>query len=83
MERITKCNEEIEKLQGKNQALAFISPSKFIRTYKFEPENNVSMFHEYLQRPCLKRFDPNTKYDMEHQIEKVGKESMISLNQLN
>jgi hypothetical protein len=63
-ERIMQCNNTIQVVQGKNQALAFISPSKYVRSYKFEPENNVSIFNEYLIRPSIKKFDMNTRYDM-------------------
>lgn len=63
--------------------MAFTSPSKYVRSYKFEPENNVSMFNEYLIRPSIKRFDMNTRYDMEHNLEKIGKESKIALGEIN
>lgn len=82
-QRILSCNETIQQLQEKKQALAFISPSRYVRSYKFEPENNVSIFHEYLIRPSIKKFDMNTRYDMEHNIEKIGKESKIALNEIN
>jgi hypothetical protein len=52
-ERIMQCNNTIQVVQGKNQALAFISPSKY-----------VSIFNEYLIRPSIKKFDMNTRYDM-------------------
>jgi hypothetical protein len=41
------------------------------------------MFSEYLVRPNLKRFDANTRCEMEHNIEKMGKESRIALGELN
>lgn len=41
------------------------------------------MFSEYLKRPNLKRFDVSMRCEMEHNIERMGKESRIALGELN
>lgn len=51
--------------------------------YKFDPENNVSIFKEYLLKTKVNRLDMGAQYQVKHEIEKLGQESKLKLHELN
>jgi hypothetical protein len=49
-----------------------VSPGEYPRKYKFDPENNVSVFKEYLKKTKVNKLDMNAHYQVKHEITKLG-----------
>jgi hypothetical protein len=43
-----------------------VSPGEYPKKYKFDPENNVSIFKEYLKKTQINKLDMNAQYQVKH-----------------
>ncbi len=80
--RIRNCMTRIQEVEGINKAICFISPAEYPTKYKFDPERNVSIFKDMIERTKLNKFDLQAHYQMKHEIEKVGEVSKLQLQNL-
>ncbi len=49
-----------------------MSPSEYPKKYKFDPQVNVSIFKDYLQKTHINKLDMSAHYLVKHEIQKLG-----------
>ncbi len=49
-----------------------MSPGEYPKRYKFDPERNVSIFRDYLQKTQVNKLDMSAHYQVKHELEKLG-----------
>lgn len=80
--RILNCARIINESENTKKAICFVSPAEYPTKYKFDPQKNLSLFSNYLERTRVNKFDLNAHYQMKHDIEQIGTQSKLELDNL-
>lgn len=49
--------KRIQEIEGVNKAICFVSPGEYPTQYRFDPERNVSIFKDFIERTKVNKFD--------------------------